>query len=363
MSALQTTILAYIDEQIQAILSAPEMWGSDESVEMQVLQLLEFRSVTLRPELEKRNPRTVLDEYHGFLKKTFPGAPSYPLFGLVKEYGREREFISLLRGFSDRLIRDMQPDDIFANHDLVLRLWLRESVSIPRASSLSSYYEELHRVLRAISRPTGTRGRASHELEEAIDFAMPDVVVAPANGVPAHIILPLDKVEPHQSQEVQHGLEQLVAVNEWAANPNASIDSLMSSLPGEEAPERVAVLAMRLVPSQEESIQKVEMGGRLIGGARPVEIRPDYAERMFTVVKERRAADKFDEFGIIRAVDMDQRSMRIKVGRLSYKCFFKNLTALELARESLGQRRRVSGELYKTPGTSSGVVEVTNLEA
>jgi hypothetical protein len=190
---------------------------------------------------------------------------------------------------------------------------------------------------------------------------MPDVVVMPANGVPAHIILPLDQVKSYRSQEVRRGLAQLAAVNEWAANPNASIGSLISSLPEEEAPERIAMLAMRLVPSQEESIQRVEMGGRLIGGAQHVEIRPDYAERMFTVVKERRTAHKFDEFGIIRAVDMDQRSMRIKVDRLSYKCFFKNSAVLESALESLGQRRRVSGELYKTPG-SSGVVEVTNLE-
>ncbi|WP_147448754.1 hypothetical protein [Corallococcus terminator] len=360
MSALQTTILAYIDEQIEAILSAPKMWGSDESVEMQVLQLLEFRSVTLRPEIEKSNPRAVLDEYHGFLRQTFPEAPPYPLFGLTKRYGRESEFISLLKRLSEHIVRDMQPDNIFASHDLVLRLWLRESVSIPRASSLSSYYEELHRVLRAVSRPTGTRGRASHELEEAIDFAMPDVIVVPANGVPAHIVLPLDQVESSRSQEVQRGLAQLVAVNDWAATSNASIESLIDKLPEEEFPERVALLAMRLVPSQEESIRMVELGGRFIPGLQPVKIQPYYAERMFTVVKERRPPQEFDEVGIIRAVDIDQRSMRINVDKRSYKCFFKNTAVLKSALESLGQRRRVSGELYRTRGSST-VVEVTNL--
>jgi hypothetical protein len=365
MSTLQATLIAYIDDQLRAILSAPEMWGSEESVEMQVLQLLEFRSVTLRPELEKREPRTVLNEYHCFLKEMFPGAPPYPLFGLVKEYDREDEFITLLKGFSERLIHGMQPDDVFSNHDLVLRLWLRETVSIPRASSLSAYYEELHRVLRAISRPSGSRGPASYELEEAIDFAMPEVLINPKNGVPAHIVLPLDQVKSSRTQDVRRGLAQLVAVNEWAANSSASIDALMGNLPEEEAPERVATLAMRLVPSQEESIQRVELGGRLIGRPRPVQIQPSYAERMFTVVKERHTARReFDQVGIIRAVDMDQRSMRIKVvdGRRAYKCFFKDPVILESAREALGQRRRVSGQLYAAPG-SPGVVEVTKLSA
>ncbi|QRN98019.1 hypothetical protein JRI60_02795 [Archangium violaceum] len=360
MSSLKDTVVTYVDEQLRAILAAPGMWGSDESVEMQVLQLLEFRSVTLRPELEKREPRTVLDAYHRFLKEHFKGAPPYPLFVLVEKYNRKAEFIGLLKSFSEQLIREMQPDDIFASHDLVLRLLMRDSVLEPRASSLSSYYEALHKVLRAISRRTGTRGRASHELEEAIDFALSDVIITPANGHPAQIVLPLDQVQSSKVQDVQRGLQNLVAVNEWAASSQEPVESLLDRLSEKEEPERIATLAMRLVPSEEESIQIVEMGGRLVGGSKPVEIRPAHAERMFTVVKQRRRARDFDQVGIIRAVDMDQRSMRIKTEKRSYKCFFREQALLETAREALGEHVRVSGQVYESSGLQ-GVVEVAKL--
>ncbi len=348
MSALKDRIVAYVDDQLRAMFAAPEMWGSNESVELQALQLLQFRSFTIRPDLEEREPRTVLDAYHRFLREEFPTAPPHPLFCLVDEAGRQNEFITLLRAFSARLSREMLPDNIFAEHDLVLRLWMHQSVSVPRASTLSSYYESVTRVLRAVSRRTGTRGRASRELEDAIDFSMPDVIVAAANGSPAHITLPLNQAPSPQSQDVQRGLEQIVLVNEWAANPSAPVETLFKRLPDKDTPERVAALAMRLVPGQEESIQSVEMGGRLLGRLQPIVIQPRYAERMARVVRRSPTRQDFDKVGTVRAIDIDQRSMRIKADALSYKCFFEDHELFERAREALGRRARVAGSLYET---------------
>lgn len=89
-------------------------------------------------------------------------------------------------------VQGMAEEDLFLTHDLVLRLRMRPEARLPRASSLSAYYEALRSVLRALARPRGTRGRASHDLEEALDFAMPDVQVTPPNGKPAEVVLPLD---------------------------------------------------------------------------------------------------------------------------------------------------------------------------
>ncbi len=67
MSSLQDRVLRFIDEQLDAIRKRPGMWGPDIAVELQILQLLEFRSVLLRPALEDANPRAVLDAYEEFL--------------------------------------------------------------------------------------------------------------------------------------------------------------------------------------------------------------------------------------------------------------------------------------------------------
>jgi hypothetical protein len=362
MSDLKDTVVTYVDEQLHAILMAPGMWGSPESVEFQFLQLLEFRSVTLRPELEKVNPRSVLEEYHRFLKEEFPGAPSYPLFRLVEKYDRKMEFVSLLKKFSEHLKQQMRPSDVMQSHDLILKLVLSKQIRVPRASVLSSYYDVFHRVLRAVSRRQGTRGLASHDVEEAIDFTLPEVIVNQANGAPASIILPLDQPETAEADDVKRGLESLVAMNEWAAIPGSPVASFVNSLSEEDhdRPERIAVQALRLVPGEDLSIQQVELGGRLVGRATPIAIKPEFGERMVKVVRARRKGRKFDELGTIRAVDIDQRSMRIKAGSRTIKCWINEQVLLGRAKKALGQYARVVGTIYETPG-SPAVIDVDNI--
>lgn len=107
MTTLKDTIIDHVDDKIQAMFDAPAMWGSDESVELQVLQLLEFRSIAVRPEFEKLHPRHILDSYQRFLRKKFPGAPPNPLYCLVEDYNRKSEFIRLLREFCDEQRQEM----------------------------------------------------------------------------------------------------------------------------------------------------------------------------------------------------------------------------------------------------------------
>ena len=100
MSLLQRTLLEFIDERLESLLRVPEMWGSDESVELQVLQLLEFRLLTLSPSLKDEVAR-VQQEYVQYVRERFPGEPPEPLAMLLSRHGRSAELTSILRGFVD----------------------------------------------------------------------------------------------------------------------------------------------------------------------------------------------------------------------------------------------------------------------
>lgn len=100
MSLLQRTLLGFIDERLESLLRVPEMWGSDESVELQLLQLLEFRLLTLSPSLKEEVAR-VQQEYVQYVRGMFPGEPPESLATLLSRHGRGAELTGVLRGFVD----------------------------------------------------------------------------------------------------------------------------------------------------------------------------------------------------------------------------------------------------------------------
>lgn len=366
MSSVQQRILAFIDNQLDAMSKRPGMWGPNIAVERQAILLLELRSIILRPGLEESNPRVVLNAYSDFVARTFPDAPPLPLSTILARAGRSADLGSLLGAFCNEVVAGMIPESIFSGHDLVLALWLREGVNVPRASTLSSYYDVFRRVLRAVSRPHGSRGRAKHDIEQAIDFVVSEIAVVPANGVPAHLVLPLDQL-PHLSTQgadsVKSGLDRIALLNEWAANERESVHALEGRLEGKEVAQRVAAQTLRLMSSTEEAVQVVEMGGKLVGNRKPVRMVAKQAERLVEVVKESAELTAFDEIGSVRAVDMDQRSMRLRLSRpvsgiSTIQCWMDEPRLVELASQALGQgdRIRVSGRMYKDPGSPAMVI-------
>ena len=107
MNSLRDTLLEYIDGQLDAIARTPGMWGPPIGVELQVLQLIKFRSVTVRPEFDRQNPRTVLRAYNAFLARKFPGAPPVPLAVILEQDGRTDELMQILQEFRDEQVREM----------------------------------------------------------------------------------------------------------------------------------------------------------------------------------------------------------------------------------------------------------------
>lgn len=77
-------IISWIDTRIEAILSYPQSFGSDEAIEMQILSLLEFRAVTINPERELENFGRVIELYQKYIANAFPQAGILLLFQIVK---------------------------------------------------------------------------------------------------------------------------------------------------------------------------------------------------------------------------------------------------------------------------------------
>jgi hypothetical protein len=104
MRPLSETMVEYIDGKLDAILRAPPMWGSDEAVELQVLQLLEMRALAIRPEVVKARRRPILDPYVGFLRRKFPEAPTMNLAALLEQGGRRGELAAILGEFRNEMV-------------------------------------------------------------------------------------------------------------------------------------------------------------------------------------------------------------------------------------------------------------------
>jgi hypothetical protein len=97
---LATTLLRFVDERLDQMLEAPEMWGADESVELQILQLLEIRFLIAAPPRSQADWRQVQVDYEHFLADHLPGSPPSATT-LTARLGAERrqELSPLLTAF------------------------------------------------------------------------------------------------------------------------------------------------------------------------------------------------------------------------------------------------------------------------
>lgn len=95
---LAELLQSFIDERIDHMLEAPEMWGADESVELQLLQLLELRVLVVGTARDAQAWRSVQVDYEHFLGQRLPDTPPMTL---TARLGAERrsELFGLLGTF------------------------------------------------------------------------------------------------------------------------------------------------------------------------------------------------------------------------------------------------------------------------
>jgi hypothetical protein len=89
----------WVDERVEMMLKRPGMWGTcRESVELQLVQLMEFRKLVNDSDAVAKNPRLIVDEWIEFGKKYKCG--NKPLFSLKNT---DDEYYLLLRELAEYL--------------------------------------------------------------------------------------------------------------------------------------------------------------------------------------------------------------------------------------------------------------------
>ncbi len=357
MNGLRDTIVTWVDQRLEDMLSAPRMWGSDEAVELQTLLLFELRSLAMRPAQEIEHPGRILDVYAAYLAKTYPGMPNRPLCQIVKSDDLGLRLAAELRKFRDAFVPSMLEENPFQHNHLAIRLMFKPK-EIPTASAFTSYYEEFRRAARAVVKPNKKAvGRATKGVEVATDFSLNDVHIAPLNGQPAEALLLLG-IGPGQQDliaqsDVRDALVNLITMIEWANS-----DAKISALPVDDVEQRahIAVQALRMLPHG--TIARVAIGGKLIGRTLPVELRADQEQRIVEIIGSTAQSEPFDKQDETRGVDLD-RGLVILGAKERLHCYVRAEDLGTVARA--GVPARVQGTLFR-PLTGKPFVRATKLE-
>ena len=84
--SLHKEISEFATKRVEDMLKSPEMWGSQEAVELQVLQLMEIRMLIEHPLKLKINPRYVLDMHVTYISRAFKISYTKPMFSMHLEW-------------------------------------------------------------------------------------------------------------------------------------------------------------------------------------------------------------------------------------------------------------------------------------
>lgn len=354
---LRERVLYWVDKRTRDMLAAPRAWGSDEAVEMQVLLLLQFRLLALRPDFDQGDPGSLVDHYLDYISRAYPGKSRLPLHRFIET---DRLGVNLAKELK-KVVQDIngdyaQEENPFQRNELAIRLVFEEG-RVPAAAAFTGYYEEFRRAARAIARRSDKAvGRAPKGIEEATDFTLSDVRVTPKNGSPAEALLLLGSGlvsepsmrDPDAEHAVRDAIVDLVTLAEWAAS-EADVREL--PMDDREQRDRATVQAMRIVPRR--GIEKVEIGGALIGRSKPAAFKPEHERRFLKILESSAPFEVYDETGEVRGIDLDRGVVIIDRQR-RLPCYvrpehFQRVT-------EVGVRARVEGTRYKPPGRSPFVI-------
>ncbi len=378
MSTLRRQIEQWIDETLDGMLRAPRLYGRVESVELQAILLLELRAFVANPELEGQEPRRVFNHWLAHFKARYPSAGSVLLASVLEQRGGSADgshddLARRLASFRESLVRELQPDNPFAIHDLALAIRIRKGGRMPSAARVGSFYGLVGQVMRSVARGGAGRGKPTRELEDAITV-LPSggLEIVPENGIGAQVVLPLrwpgssrDSVSASATsvEFVREAFSRFVNVAEWASAEKEPIELLMQTVPDASTRTRFALDAMRLLPPAHGDIEAVELGGRAILRELPVSLRPEAQHRLLEVVTHDQQPSPFDARGILRIVDLDDGRLRLRnaTDRVweAVDVWFAGTDSAEGAAKMLGREVRVEGTRFLRANGQTFVIAST----
>lgn len=99
MSPGESRLLEFVAIRLESMLRRPAVWGSLQSVEERILQLLELRRVLLVPSASVNDTRRFMQTYSKFVMRALDGATAEPLAVQLERRGRSAELTTLMAKF------------------------------------------------------------------------------------------------------------------------------------------------------------------------------------------------------------------------------------------------------------------------
>jgi hypothetical protein len=99
--ALKQHATDWLNKRMDAMLATPQMWGEQQAVELQFLQLLETDVMVTNADLDAKEPRFVLNKYAEHCRKRFKTAVLYASsyhLDWMELTGHLKEFRASLKG-------------------------------------------------------------------------------------------------------------------------------------------------------------------------------------------------------------------------------------------------------------------------
>mgnify|MGYP000473401729 CR=1 FL=1 len=341
-------LIAWADQRIRDMLDAPRMWGETlETVELQVLMLLEARALAVDPSREARQPRRIFDAYVKVLAERFNVRPPQPVHRFVDE--DESRFVAIMRALTAALSDESEGTDsgFFERSYLGLELNFKPDEAVA-ARTVTGFYEDFRRATRSLARMGGGRtGRVEKAIEVETDFELEDMEITPQNGVPARARIMLGAPRGQKNwvgeTQVRTALHQMVEVAERAG---AGVGRDLERFGEELDPEirtRALIQTLRVLPHR--GIDEVKLGGTLIGRATPVCFRANHDRAVRAAIAVDTKPSAYDNHGSIRAIDLDRGFILHNYHGRRIPCYLSPDRSEEVTQ--VGVRAHIVGKLYK----------------
>ena len=356
-------LVLWTDQRIRDILDAPRMWGGClESVEFQILTLLQVRAVLVDPAREFQAPRRILDEYVRALSERYQVSPPAPVHQFVGEEDDAR-FVQIMTDLAEALSDKVEPgqDDFFASAYLGLELLFKQGCSVA-ARTVTGFYEDFGRAARSLARfGTGRTGRVERSIEVETDFELKGIEIIPMSGPSARARITLGPPrgqKDHVSEaQVKTALGQMVEVIERADSSSERDLARFGADLSAEARTRALVQTLRVLPRR--GIDEIKLGGTLIERKIPVSFRANLDRKVRSAIAADMEPVPYDTIGSIRAIDLDRGFIVLhsrQSGRV--QCYLSPERSEAVTQA--GVSARVIGKLY-SPRESKPFVMVDDI--
>jgi hypothetical protein len=295
------------------------MWGSPESMELQVLMLLEMRaSLPHSGEYDSG----LRESYGRFVAKSFPNSPPRLLSHLLGDGERSDELPMMLEGFSKEFIKSHDSYDPRLEADLSLEIKIKPTHRVPPFMSICKYYENFHDAVRGMTRKIAkNRGWSSDTSTDATNYGIPDMtIVQPTRDEGPAVIMQLSQPLPRTgqtslfsstlSEAVHTAIADTGRLLQWSS-AGADKRALSANIADDEYRRDLAYYAQRLLPDEASGIASVRVGGRVLG-ADVVDLAASSASDLVKVMTQDLPPTLFEMRGLVRAADKDQGFFRLR---------------------------------------------------